>query len=117
MLIVAIDPGGTTGFCVVDTKRKTVESQQIRDPVDVAYALQDVVEANTEDAYALRAATPDKMPATKLVVVVEDFVGAGRRDTNIVGAIKILGYIELFCQAGGIELVTQAPHKRLAYLV
>lgn len=51
-----------------------------------------------------------------LVVVVEDFVGAGRRDANIIATIELLGYVILTCKLFGIPLSVQVPQFRKPFV-
>lgn len=51
-----------------------------------------------------------------LIVVMEDFLGAGYRNNDNKNTIKILGYIEYLCKYYGYEYYIQPPQFRKPYL-
>jgi hypothetical protein len=49
-------------------------------------------------------------------VILEDFLGSGRRDNAIKRTIEVLGYVYYSCIAHGVPVELVEPQKRLAYV-
>lgn len=105
MLVLAIDPGITTGVCLVNTVDGTVNSQQLSGVDTSAFYLVGFIDQVTKQGRV-----------GEVIVVVEDFIGSGRRDEDIKTTIKLLGFIELECLTNGIKLVKQVPQYRNPFL-
>jgi hypothetical protein len=98
--IAGLDPGVTSGFAVFDTTtRKFTHAGDYKDPLVLG---RKVV----------------RMYKAKLIyiVVIEDFVGSGRRNPYIVTTIKNLGFYEGLCALYGIPHKLQAPQQRRAFI-
>ena len=89
MRVAAIDPGGFTGYCIIDAPVTLIESGQ-----------------GSERAKILALCLsyePD-------VVVVEDFKPqAGLPEWSPLPAPKVIGALEELCEREGVKLVTQVP--------
>jgi hypothetical protein len=94
--VVAIDPGGTTGICLVDDAdvRWSAEIRTIPHLVDVLGKL-------------LAHQHPD-------AVVIEDFVGSGAAK-NYYDPVRVIGAVEAVMAGSHLPLVKQVPGKQLRY--
>lgn len=101
MIIVGIDPGDTSGLCVVNTDERTVSAQSLDTHELVVQRLRALV----QDHYG-----------SGIVVLIEDFVGSGRRDTHIVNTIKLLGFCHYYAQAKGVLVRVQSPQFRKGFV-
>lgn len=52
----------------------------------------------------------------KSIVVLENMIGGGFRDSNIVKTIKIVGFIQYYCSDQGIKCELVNPQARLAFV-
>lgn len=100
MLILSIDPGVTTGIVSVNTEDKSIEARQVKG----------IYKASTVIINMMRKSNP------YMVVVIEDFVGAGKRDNDIVDTIKLLGYVQLLCKNLPIDCITQHPQYKHPFM-
>lgn len=94
MLIMAIDPGYSTGLVVTEDDR-LMEAHLLSDPHMVQ--LQATRAANMEG----------------ITVVVEDFIGAGPRTKEAIFVLKLIGGIEALCFSNGTPYVLQTPNTRI----
>ena len=100
MKVFSVDPGVTTGVSHYDLANKRVLAYgEMKSPLSVVRYLHQLWMTDAVD-----------------FVVVEDFVGSGPRDRNIIFTIKALGLVEGYAKFLGIETTLQAPQTRKAFL-
>lgn len=95
-VLLCIDPGVTTGVTILHRGKPIFAEHVLRDPK----RLGDIVK-NSLSAYG-----------EKLEVVIEDFIGAGQRNSNISYTLRILGWVSLFCEYLGMPVHLQPPQFR-----
>ena len=89
-VVLGIDPGVTTGMCVVTTS-----------DISLRYLGQEA--HHTEEVLQyIREVKPD-------VVVVEDFI-IGRHHSEYKVPLKLIGVIEYYCWRAGISYACQSPN-------
>jgi len=93
--VVGIDPGGTTGICLVDDDnlRWSAEIRTIPDLVRVLHQL--------------FRQKPD-------AIVMEDFVGSGAAK-NYYDPVRVIGAVEAVIASYPILLVKQVPNRQMRY--
>jgi len=84
--IVAVDPGGTTGLCLVNESGEILDSAEIKPLADVMKWL--------------RESSPDHL-------VVEDFFGGVMR--NYKDPVMVIGIAHLFSQETNTPITMQSP--------
>jgi hypothetical protein len=99
MLVVGVDPGANfTGIAIYDTeKNRFTEWNESEDPVVIGATIVNAIR-----------------PYTDGVVVVEDYLGAGRRSTYSQRTTEVLGYIYHRCREEGITVERVPQQARLA---
>jgi len=93
--VIGIDPGGTTGVCLVDDAdlRWSAEIKTIPDLV--------------KSLNQLLRLRPD-------VVVIEDFVGSGAAK-NYYDPVRVIGAVEAVMAGTNLPLVKQVPNRQMRY--
>lgn len=100
MRILAIDPGVTTGVAHYNSRTKRIIAHfQTKNPMEVIEYMERLHKSGTVD-----------------IVVIEDFIGYGRRDAAVIKTIKNLGFFEGFAHALKLEVQIQQPQMRKAFL-
>lgn len=100
MRVCGIDPGRNTGVVIWDTEGSGVVAH---DSISDKQCLVNWLESNVRHYCS--------------VVVVEDFIGAGPRSADTVFTLKLLGFIEGWCEFHcGLEVETQPPQWRKPFL-
>lgn len=98
MQILAIDPGVTTGVAVYDaTKNK------------VLYYFQTMVSGEVIEFIR-------EMRKGISTLVIEDFIGYGRRDKHIIQTVKNLGFYEGYAKLLRYDVTLQQPQMRVAFV-
>ena len=97
MKIVAIDPGIHTGVAVVDEHGSIERTFMTTDQTEVYELIAGLIE-------------------TECMVVIEDFVGAGPRSTEIIFTLKLIGSIAGICYCCNLPLTIQVPQHRLPFV-
>jgi hypothetical protein len=92
--VVAIDPGGTTGICLVDDD-KLCWSTEIHTIESMVKILGHLI-------------------GTADVVVIEDFVGSGAAK-NYYDPVRMIGAVEAVMSSSNLPLVKQVPGKQMRY--
>ena len=104
MIVAAVDPGLTTGLASYETAYDLVlGTKETTDPVEVGWYLdwlRDTAEADGDD----------------VVVVVENYLGAGPRTAEATHTLQVLGFVRWYAAMLGLPVVVQAPQQRLAYV-
>jgi hypothetical protein len=94
MIIMAIDPGGSTGVAVkIDGNYHTATITQPTELWDM-----------------LRDYKPD-------IVAYEDFIGNSMRDVNINGTLQLVGSIVGVCHVFGLKCIKNVPQARRAFIL
>lgn len=100
LYILAIDPGVTTGIAVCSPNLTTVSTKQIRDdPLAIAQLILKVNNRVTTGG-------------GQLYVVIEDFIGAGRRSYGSSYTERLIGWLQNFCKWHKIKGTMHAPQRR-----
>ncbi len=99
--ILGIDPGVTTGVAFLDVKSGDVlEVRAIRDGHMELVAIIDQIMVAFPNTY----------------VVIEDFVGCGRRSASIIYTLKLVGWLQTYCKWRGYNGGMQQPQRRRSWL-
>jgi len=99
MVVIAIDPGGTTAIVIVRDDKRVLEAESLKDLEGVARHLNELLRRYYS-----------------AVVVCEDFIGSGRRDANVINTLQIVGAVKAVCALNDVRLVMQQPYDRKAFL-
>lgn len=102
-IAAGLDPGVSTGLVLV---RYPALWRYHPDSVTIVHT-EVVTEYGHITEFLDLAASQADQYSSRLTVVMEDFVGSGPRNTEIVRSIKMCGHIEGTCEVQGFELVTQ----------
>jgi hypothetical protein len=98
MLILAVDPGLTTGVAVYDAEHsQLLATLETKDPLKVGSLILGYELFNT-------------------TVVVENYVGAGPRTAEATHTLQVLGFVRWYAAMLGLPVVVQAPQQRLPYV-
>ena len=111
MKILGLDPGGTTGVSIVTLNQRTGKYRLSSfDQIDGYCLLKRADEnPNVTDFIAwLDKTNPD-------LIVMEDFVGAGKRDYNINQTLKLVGFLFGVFRTLGYPTKLQSPATRVPY--
>ena len=110
MKILAIDPGsGTTGWAVTDAKGTLLTHGQFKSlPL-----LSNVRPYDADTRLFMVNFTGLQKPD---LIIVEDFVGSGRRDSHITNTIKLLGYYLALAHTSNIPTRMQVPQARRPFV-
>jgi hypothetical protein len=96
--VVAIDPGRTIGVSWVTEDGRFISSQITDDPQTVIQIMEG-----------------PNAPSI-IAVVIEDYIGAGFRDSDSVYTIKLIGFLYGFSRWRGYKTVMQFPQERKSFL-
>lgn len=102
--VIAIDPGMTTGVARLNERGKPVEAFQI-DAADQAQQIGRYIMSN-------RAVIGHDGLVYKTEVVIEDFIGLGKRSAPGIYTIKLVGWFKEFCIWNHIHGSVVEPQRR-----
>ena len=96
MRVLGVDPGITTGVAYYDSEtRKVLNRFDTKEPLEILGMIEDLASSGGLD-----------------VVVIEDVLGQGMRDQNIIRTIKVLGAVEMFCLYKKVTVTRHPPQLR-----
>lgn len=95
-MIVAIDPGKTTGIAIVGSDGRLIE-----------WRLTTSMDTLVSDV--------DELKLSVEAVVIEDFIGAGKRSKDGAFTLKLIGAVWAICLLNEVPFVTQVPQIRKPY--
>lgn len=105
-LVIGLDPGESIGVAVllIDLPRhpQVVYAGEVKNQFEVIPRV--IASIKTYSSAPVEA------------VVIEDFIGSGRRDASIVHTLKALGFLEGWYTLRGWTVVLQVPQLRKAFL-
>lgn len=104
-VVVALDPGETTGYCVFALERLVEVSR--------ATSVYEVFELLTR---VFATYWSEKISVFSVVYVVEGFDGVGPAVGSHVQTIKIIGVVELLARVYDARIVWHTPHQRREFL-
>lgn len=110
--ILCLDPGITTGWALITTRGRIVDYGQFK-----AVPLMSGPETGDQDDDRhkfLQQLSGLKIPS---VVVMEDFIGSGRRDPHMNNTMKLVGYFLALAHNRFIPTQLQVPQARRPFLV
>lgn len=96
-MLVAIDPGRTTGIAIT---------------ADNGY----LIEWKTTMSMDTLVALVDDLKESVDVVVIEDFIGAGKRSKDGAFTLKLIGAVWAVCLLDELPFVVQVPQTRVPFL-
>ena len=108
--ILAIDPGLTVGWCLMTPRGEVVDTGQFK----AMKLMSGQEEKQDEDTYKFHQLFSGLQVPSDMIV--EDFIGSGRRDPAITNTIKILGYILAMAHNRFIKTHLQVPQTRRPFL-
>ncbi len=94
-MILAIDPGVTTGWAVLNGGEITTGN--IRTPDSLAGLIGEIACAHG-------------------TVVVENFIGGGYRTKESAETLQVLGFVRYYCAWLRVPCIVQVPQRRLPYV-
>ena len=98
---IGIDPGFTTGMSLLNADGTLQAVREIKDdPLEIAKRLLEI-KASREDG---------------IRVVIEDFIGSGRRSRGAIYTLKLIGWLTHFCNWQGIHGALHPPQRRKSSL-
>lgn len=93
MRVLAFDPGGVTGVAFHDTQTGDVATAEVSEPVALAGWI-------------------DHYSAVQPTVVVEDFVGAGPRNTYSNHTLQVIGFVRWYATYRQLPVAMRQPSHR-----
>lgn len=106
MIVIAIDPGVTTGVAIWDTTAKAV----VFSFEDIsALAVVQRIDTFLDDTCLTDASDPE------ITLVIEDFIGAGMRTKEATETLTKLGFFWYYYLYRNARVVKRVPQSRNAY--
>jgi len=105
MIVIGVDPGGTTGLARVEADG-SVTATTAANMDEIRHFLDDT----------LQRVLNKGLQRIDCHVVIEDFIGAGPRNADAINALKLVGFSEGYSRALGFDTTVQAPQTRKAYV-
>lgn len=97
---LGIDPGKSTGMVLCNERDEVEWVWTAKDHEEIASCIDTCIEESV---------------MYDLVVVIESFSGAGHLNNDSIVTLTRLGFVHGYAEAKGLEVLFQAPQKRLAY--